>query len=134
MKKQLLKNALSKTTMYTYKVSMKYRGVLLLIYTMFIYMVFSGKASAAGASGDIFVQATNLVNDVKGKLIGMSSAAAAVGVGTGTFMKKFSMGKQDKIELGNKVIKDSIIGWFTLNSITYILGFLGKYTSEGGGQ
>lgn len=58
----------------------------------------------------------------------MSTAAAGVGVGTGVFMKKLSMGKQDKIELGNKVTKDSIIGWATLNALGIILNFASTYT------
>lgn len=80
-------------------------------------------------AGDLWGNATQLVNDVKGKIVGMSSAAATVGVGTGAFMKKFSMGKQEKIELGNKVIKDSIVSWAVLNGLTLILSWLNEYTS-----
>jgi len=69
-----------------------------------------------------------LLNDVYLKFVGMSTAAAGVGVGTGVFMKKLSLGKQERIELGNKVIKDSIIGWITLNALTLILNWASSYT------
>ena len=80
------------------------------------------------AAGDLFGNADKLLNDIYLKFVGMSTAAAGVGVGTGVFMKKLSLGKQDKIELGNKVTKDSIIGWATLNALGIILNFASTYT------
>jgi hypothetical protein len=79
-------------------------------------------------AGDLFTNADKLLNDVYLKFVGMSTAAAGVGVGTGTFMKKLSLGKQEKIELGNKVTKDSIISWATINGIGLILNFVSNYT------
>ncbi|MEM1724160.1 MAG: hypothetical protein QXW71_00065 [Thermoplasmata archaeon] len=77
---------------------------------------------------DIFDNAQRLFNDIYGKFVAMSTAAAGVGVGVGTFMKKLSMGRQDKIEMGNKVIKDSIVAWAVLNALGLILNFVGNYT------
>jgi hypothetical protein len=79
-------------------------------------------------AGDLFTNASQLLNDVYLKFVAMSTAAAGVGVGTGVFMKKLSLGKQDKIELGNRIVKDSIIGWMTLNALGIILTFVGNYT------
>jgi len=82
----------------------------------------------AAYAGDLFGNADKLLNDIYLKFVGMSTAAAGVGVGTGVFMKKLSLGKQEKIEVGNKVIKDSIIGWITLNALEIILSFAANYT------
>ena len=128
-----IKKVLKSIFLSTYKVSICYRGVFVLAYSIIMYSIFSNHSSAAqiDANGpNVFDKAAELVDNVKGQLIALSAGAAGIGVGTGVFMKKLSMGKQDKIELGNKIIKDSVIGWAILNSITYILSFLAKYTSE----
>ncbi len=132
-----VKNLLTKVNNFwllgTYKAGYCYRGVLIIIYSLFVMPLLSNLSYADGNYRNIFDAATGMINDVKGQMIAISGALAAVGVGTGVFMKKLSMGKQDKIELGNKIIKDSIVGWFVLNSITYILAYLSNFTSDSSG-
>lgn len=118
----------------TYQISFGYRSVLVFVYSVFVFAFLSatsGKSviSAAGGDESLINNITKLIQKVYGTIVALSSAAAGIGVGCGVFMKKFSMGKQDKIELGNKLVKDSIIGWFTINSIGFILKFLANYTS-----
>lgn len=110
--------------MTSYKRSHLYKAVFLSAYIIGIIILNTNIAFA----GDLFGNASKLLNDVYGKFVAMSTAAAGVGVGTGVFMKKLSLGKQDKIELGNKVVKDSIIGWGTLNALGIILNFVSNYT------
>ena len=110
--------------MTSYKRSFSYRAVFLSVFAIGIILLSTNVAYA----GDLFGNAEKLLNDIYLKFVGMSTAAAGVGVGTGVFMKKLSMGKQDKIELGNKVTKDSIIGWATLNALGIILNFASTYT------
>ena len=114
----------SQEAMTSYKRSFLYRTVFLSVYVIGMIMLSTNVAFA----GDLFGNASQLLNDVYLKFVGMSTAAAGVGVGTGVFMKKLSLGKQDKIELGNKVTKDSIIGWATLNALGIILNFASNYT------
>lgn len=78
-------------------------------------------------AGDLMGNAQKLLNDVYGKFVAFSTAGAGIGVGTGVFMRKFSMGKQQQIELGGKIIKDSIIGWAVLNGLGLILAFISPY-------
>lgn len=108
----------------SYKRSLLYRAVFLSAYIAGLFIMTTNIAFA----GDLFGNADKLLNDVYFKFVGMSTAAAGVGVGTGVFMKKLSLGKQEKIELGNKVIKDSLIGWATLNALGLILNFISNYT------
>jgi len=121
--KKKMKKASQETTT-SYKRSLLYRAVFLSAYVTGMIMLSTNMAFA----GDLFGNADKLLNDVYLKFVGMSTAAAGVGVGTGVFMKKLSLGKQDKIELGNKVTKDSIIGWATLNALGLILNFASNYT------
>lgn len=82
-------------------------------------------------SDTIFGVAAKLIDDIKGELLMLSSGAVTIAVGCGVFMKKFSMGKQDKIEMGNKLIRDSIIGFVVLNSMTYITTYIQKFATDG---
>ena len=109
----------------SYRRSLLYRAVFLSVYIAGFFVLTTNVAFAAG---ELFGNAGQLLNDVYLKFVGMSTAAAGVGVGTGVFMKKLSFGKQEKIELGNKVAKDSVIGWATLNALGIILNFVSTYT------
>ena len=51
----------------------------------------------------------------------ISTPAAAVAVGTGVFMKKFSFGDEDKIRTGKKIIKGSLFSYAFILAIDLIL-------------
>jgi hypothetical protein len=103
---------------------MKHSYLRICILTLAFFLLF---CSNAYADGDLMTNAQRLLNDIYGKLVAFSTAAAGIGVGVGVFMRKFSMGKQHQIELGGRIIKDSIIGWCVLNGLSLILSFLGGY-------
>lgn len=124
IKKKKIKKKESKGLTTLYKRNLLYKSVILFAYAAGIVMLATNVAFA----GDLFTNADKLLNDIYLKFVGMSTAAAGVGVGTGVFMKKLSFGKQDRIEVGNKVVKDSLIGWATLNALGIILNFASYYT------
>lgn len=78
---------------------------------------------------DLFGQAGKMLNDVYSQFVGFSTAAAGVGVGSGVLLKKLSLGKQEKIEIGNRIIKDSLVGYGVLNGLGLILNFISNYTN-----
>lgn len=96
-----------------------------LLATIFTVNVVS-YAEAQG-SDNIVQAATNLIRDLSGAIIAISTAAAVVGVGSGAFLKKFSLGKMDRIDMGNKLITNSIWGWILINGLTAILNWAGGY-------
>jgi hypothetical protein len=77
----------------------------------------------SSAQSDIFSVFENMINNLKTRILPLSTAAALIGVGTGAFMKKFSLGKGDRIETGNKIMMNSIWGWVILNGLTLILNY-----------
>jgi hypothetical protein len=83
---------------------------------------------ASTGGGDLFGNAQNLLNDVYARFVGFSTAAAGIGVGTGVFMRKFSLGKQHQIELGGRIIKDSLVGWGVLNGLGLVINYISNYT------
>lgn len=54
-------------------------------------------------------------------LIKLSTPAAAVAVGTGVFMKKFSFGDEERIRIGKKIIRNSLFSYGFILSIDLIL-------------
>lgn len=54
-------------------------------------------------------------------LLKISTPAAAVAVGTGVFMKKFSFGDEERIRIGKKVIKGSLFSYAFILAIDLIL-------------
>lgn len=54
-------------------------------------------------------------------LLKIATPAAAVAVGTGVFMKKFSFGDEERIRLGKKIIKSSLFSYAFILAIDLIL-------------
>ena len=54
-------------------------------------------------------------------ILKISTPAAAVAVGSGVFMKKFSFGDEEKIRTGKKIIKGSLFSYGFILSIDLIL-------------
>ena len=54
-------------------------------------------------------------------IIKIATPAAAVAVGTGVFMKKFSFGDEERIRTGKRIIRGSLFSYAFLLSIDLIL-------------
>ncbi len=59
--------------------------------------------------------------NIEGWLLKLATPAAAVAVGTGVFMKKFSFGDEDRIRTGKKIIKGSLFSYTFILAIDLIL-------------
>jgi hypothetical protein len=112
-----------------------YRGVVLAALTMIVAGSIGTEAlaveatSLAGLSGggtgsDIIVSLTKAAKEIFADLALLSHPAAGIGIAIGALMKKFSMGRQDRVEMGNKLIKDTFIAWGTINSVNAIIFFV----------
>lgn len=100
---------------------MKFKKTLLIT-----YLVAMGTVPCFAAT-TVFDAGTQLANDASAWIIGISTAAAVVGVGTGALMKKMSFGDDQKIRTGNKIMSGSIIAWAVLNGLPLILGTIQNY-------
>ena len=81
------------------------------------------------AASDIVAAASAIITDLQTQFLAVSTAAATVGIACGAFLKKFSLGKGDRIETGNKLIVNSIWGWVLLNGAAGILEYVGTKMS-----
>lgn len=59
--------------------------------------------------------------NIESWILKLSTPAAAVAVGTGIFMKKFSFGDEERIRTGKKIIKGSLFSYAFILAIDLIL-------------
>lgn len=95
---------------------------LLFIFIIFILFIFS-LSTICFALGDPKLVSTinSAFEDIEGWILKISTPAAAVAVGTGIFMKKFSFGDEEKIRTGKKLIKGSLFSYAFILAIDLIL-------------
>ena len=67
--------------------------------------------------------------DIESWILKISTPAAAVAVGTGVFMKKFSFGDEEKIRTGKKIIKGSLFSYAFILAIDLILSAIKSLVS-----
>ncbi|MBP5427264.1 MAG: hypothetical protein J6Y29_05185 [Clostridiales bacterium] len=103
--------------------------VVLGTYVLFFVALLSETCLAANET--ILDSFNNMLNDVKKSLLKYSAAAAAIGIATGAFMKKFSFGRQEQIEKGGKLMRNSVIAFVIVHAAPRILNFVTSYLGHG---
>ncbi len=94
-----------------------YIKLLLLIFIMLIVL-----PSFSFASTPKLVSKLNdAFSNIEDWLIKLATPAAAVAVGTGVFIRKFSFGDEEKIRTGKKIITGSLFSYAFILAIDLIL-------------
>ncbi len=86
-----------------------------------IFIICSINTSNAWGDPEIVNKINSAFEDIKGWIIKLSTPAAAVAVGTGVFMKKFSFGDEERIRTGKRIIKGSLFSYAFILGIDLIL-------------
>ena len=73
------------------------------------------------ATPKIVTKLTDAFEDIEDWFLKLATPAAAVAVGTGVFMKKFSFGDEEKMRTGKKLIKTSLFSYAFILAIDLIL-------------
>ena len=90
------------------------------IFSIFFVFLFSNFCFAWGEP-ELISKLNKAFETIEDWLIKLSTPAAAVAVGTGVFMKKFSFGDEEKIRVGKKLIKGSLFSYAFILAINLIL-------------
>ena len=95
--------------------------ILFTILFLAIFIIsFSGNCFALG-DPKIVTKINDAFEDIESWILKIATPAAAVAVGTGVFMKKFSFGDEEKIRTGKKLIKGSLFSYGFILAIDLIL-------------
>ena len=90
------------------------------IITILFFIVFYS-TTVYSADPKLINKLNSAFEDIEGWIIKLATPAAAVAVGTGIFMKKFSFGDEERIRLGKKLIKNSLFSYGFILAIDLIL-------------
>ncbi len=92
---------------------------IFIFFMLFLTMLSS--VSFAWGEPQIISKINSAFESIKSWLLKIATPAAAVAVGTGVFMKKFSFGDEEKIRTGKKLIKGSLFSYAFILAIDLIL-------------
>ena len=90
-----------------------------LILSCIFLLVLGGNTFAA--TPKLVSKMENAFKDIEGWILKLATPAAAVAVGTGIFMKKFSFGDEERIRTGRKIIRSSLFSYAFILAIDVIL-------------
>ena len=92
------------------------------IFYIFIFIIIFNIPSTVYASDPKIISKLNSAfSTIESWLIKLAPPAAAVAVGTGVFMKKFSFGDEERIRTGKKLIRTSLFSYGFILAIDLIL-------------
>ena len=83
-----------------------------------------------GAYPKLVTTITNAFDTIETWLIRIATPAAAVAVGSGVFMKKFSFGDEERIRTGKRIIRGSLFSYAFILSIDLILSAIQLLVSK----
>lgn len=94
--------------------------LFIFIFSIIIIINFDNFSFALGEP-KLVSKINSAFENIESWLLKLSTPAAAVAVGTGVFMKKFSFGDEDRIRTGKKIIKGSLFSYGFILAIDLIL-------------
>jgi len=100
---------------------MKLKFNILFILYLLILFIFMFSTNSYAAYPKLVNTLITAFENIETWIIKVSTPAAAVAVGTGVFMKKFSFGDEDRIRTGKRIIRGSLFSYAFLLSIDLIL-------------
>lgn len=94
-----------------------------ILYTLMLSLFFIStfRTSVNAADPKLVTTINSAFEKIESYIIKISTPAAAVAVGTGVLMKKFSFGDEEKIRTANKLIKGSLFSYGFILCIDLIL-------------
>ncbi len=97
----------------------------IVLFSFIFIFIFWGQVDAA--TPKLVSKIENAFKDIEGWILKLSTPAAAVAVGTGIFMKKFSFGDEERIRTGKKIIRNSLFSYAFILAIDLILAAIKSF-------
>ncbi len=94
-----------------------------ILFLSIIYM-FSMLKTAFCSDPKLILNLNNAFEKLESYLVKLSTPAAAVAVGTGVFMKKFSFGDEEKIRTAKRIIRGSLFSYGFILVVDLVLALM----------
>ena len=95
--------------------------LLFIFYFSISFIIFIYSPSFAWGDPELVSKINSAFESIEDWILKISTPSAAVAVGSGVFMKKFSFGDEEKIRTGKKLIKGSLFSYAFILAIDLIL-------------
>ena len=95
--------------------------IFILFFSFILLFSIFNLISFAWGERQLVSKINSAFENIESWILKLSTPAAAVAVGTGVFMKKFSFGDEERIRLGKKIIKGSLFSYAFILAIDLIL-------------
>ena len=86
-----------------------------------IFILFICSSALASDTPELVNTLNAAFENIKDWLVALATPAAAVAVGVGVFMKKFSFGDEERIRIAKKLIRGSLFSYAFILAINLIL-------------
>lgn len=107
---------------------LKYKSIIILVLAFLLIFVLTNNCYAADPK--IVTTIKKAFESIESWIIKISTPAAAVAVGTGVFMKKFSFGDEEKIRTGKRLIRGSLFSYAFILAIDLVLAAIKTLTNS----
>ncbi len=94
---------------------------IFIIFIVFLLFSLFFVSTSYAAEPKIVNKLNSAFESIEDWLLKLATPAAAVAVGTGIFMKKFSFGDDERMRLGKKLIKNSLFSYGFILALDLIL-------------
>ena len=94
---------------------------IIYIFLIFFIILLSTSNVTFAADPKLVTTINKAFQNIESWIIKLATPAAAVAVGTGVFMKKFSFGDEERIRTGKKIVRSSLFSYAFILAIDLIL-------------
>ena len=91
----------------------------ILVISLFIIIIFSSTCFAA--TPKLITNLEKSLTTIKDWIIRLATPAAAVAIGAGIMMKKFSFGDEERITAGKRLIRNTLFSYAFILSVDLVL-------------
>ena len=109
----------------------KHKSLFLFILTISLLLIilFSFSIQSYAATPKFVSKLQKAFEDIEDWFMKLATPAAAVAVGVGLFMKKFSFGDEERIRMSKKIIRGTLVSYALLLMIDLILSAIESIVS-----
>ena len=106
---------------------MKKKFFISFIFILILFVILGQEVNAFSSTPKLVGKIEDAFKNIESWLIKLATPAAAVAVGTGIFMKKFSFGDEERMRMGKKVIRTSLFSYAFILAIDLILAAIKSF-------
>lgn len=102
----------------------KFLYYILFILILSIVILFSLSISSFAAYPKLVNKIVDAFEDIKSYIVAIATPLAAVAIGSGFLMQKFSFGDEERIRSGKKLIRTSIVSYSFILALDLIISLI----------